>query len=68
MRKDGEVLKRGIFDLEARRKPQVFAADAGESMEIQSKLACNKVFSTKLRLPMKRSALFKSIRFEYATT
>jgi hypothetical protein len=28
MRKDGEVLERGVFDLGARRKPQVFAADA----------------------------------------
>jgi len=26
MRKDGEVLERGVFDLEARRKPQGFAA------------------------------------------
>jgi hypothetical protein len=28
MRKEGEVLVRVVFDLEARRKPQVFAADA----------------------------------------
>jgi hypothetical protein len=28
MRKDGEVLDRGVFDLEARRKPLAFAADA----------------------------------------
>jgi hypothetical protein len=28
MREDGEVLERGVFDLGARRKPRVFAADA----------------------------------------
>jgi hypothetical protein len=28
MRKEGEVLVRVVFDLEARRKPEVFAADA----------------------------------------
>jgi len=28
MRNNVEVLKRGVFDLEARRKPQAIAADA----------------------------------------
>jgi hypothetical protein len=28
MRKNGKVLARGVFDLEARRKPRAFAADA----------------------------------------
>jgi hypothetical protein len=50
MRKDGEVLERDVFDLGARRKPQVFYRGCGESMEIQSELACNLIISTKQRI------------------
>src|ERR1039458_4323398 len=34
----------------------------GESMEIQSKLACNQIFSTKRRLPMKRTLQAHTLR------
>jgi hypothetical protein len=37
MRKDGKLPVRGVFDLEARREPRAFAADAenvyGDSIE-----------------------------------
>ncbi|MGA2170175.1 MAG: hypothetical protein ABSG62_18410 [Terracidiphilus sp.] len=75
MRKDGTLLKRGVFDLEVsfdgmfhgitgtRNLPEVsgekeaagVCRGRGESMEIQSKLACNQIFSTKRRLPMKHA-------------
>ena len=49
------MLELGVFDLGARRKPQVFYRGCGESMEIQSELACNQIISRKQRLPMKRT-------------
>jgi hypothetical protein len=55
MRKNGEVLKRGVFDLEVRRKPQAFAADAVSLWRINQKHACNQLFSQKQQLPMKRT-------------
>jgi len=62
MRKDGEALERDVFDLEARRKPQVFAPDAVGLWRFNQKLACNKRFSTKLRLPMKRTLQVHTLR------
>jgi hypothetical protein len=41
MRKNGAVLMRGVFDLEVRRKPQAFAADAVSLMDFQSQPADN---------------------------
>ena len=55
MHKNGKVLKRGVFDLEVRREPPAFCRGCGESMEVQSKHACSQLFSSKRRLPMKRT-------------
>ena len=55
MCKDGEMLVRVVFDLEARRKPQVFAADAVSLWNFNRSQLINNELSIHVAKPMMRS-------------
>jgi hypothetical protein len=47
MRKDGEVLERGVFGFGGKKEAAGVRRGCCESIEIQSELACNQLFSKK---------------------
>jgi len=65
MHKKDEALKRGVFDLEARRKPQVFAADAVSLWRLNQNWPVIKYSAP--NNDSRWSALSKPIHFEYST-